>query len=451
MIQSRRLALAGAISLFAVPSLHAQIVERPVSFDNAGQVMVMTPYIADRAALRAPWWPVSGDFTEARLYTVNDSTYVLTVGRRSGVVERYTLSAADREAIRAIVSRLPRDVIAARVDARNSFVRNQTLLGLAAYGPAFATAISDNGASQVAGYLVVAGGSFFAASEISRRTLISRPQSDLAFNMGHNGALAGLATMYIFKAHTRGQSAGAFVGGLVGTGLGLGIARRWTEADAVATGFGSDLGALIGYGVTVAVRGERGCSTDLFGNDTCKANRAQVTTILASGIVGYPMGLLYPRNARYHVTAGDVNTLWSGAIVGALTGAAFLPESPKRSVAATAVTSGGVLGVILADRFLVQRKDHGRTDATQLFLGTVAGSLMGAGVANIFTNAHHNPGPVFALAAVGGLAGIIGTELYLQPSPDTGRGRIGLTFNPESIFLTAAHAPGNHPLLTVRF
>ena len=43
---------------------------------------------------------------------------------------------------------------------------------------------------------------------------------------------------------------------------------------------------------------------------------------------------------------------------------------------ATAVTSGGVLGVILADRFLVQRKDHGRTDATQLFLGTVAGSLM---------------------------------------------------------------------------
>src|SRR5256884_8943348 len=108
MIQIRRLALTGALSVFSITNLHAQVVERPVPFDNAGQVMVMTPYIAERAALRAPWWPVSGDFTEARLYTVNDSSYVLTVGRRSGVVERYTLSVADRDAIRAIVSRLPR-------------------------------------------------------------------------------------------------------------------------------------------------------------------------------------------------------------------------------------------------------------------------------------------------------------------------------------------------------
>src|SRR5205823_1177753 len=111
---------------------------------KAGQVMVMTPYIADRASLRAPWWPVSGDFSEARLYTVNDSSYVLTVARRSGVVERYTLSAPDRDAIRAIVSRLPREVIAARNDARNAFIRNQTILGMLAYGPAFAGAISDN-------------------------------------------------------------------------------------------------------------------------------------------------------------------------------------------------------------------------------------------------------------------------------------------------------------------
>src|SRR6266550_5496907 len=152
MIQSRRLLLTGAIALFAVPRLAAQIVERPVPFDNAGQVMVMTPYIADRASLRAPWWPASGDFTEARLYTVNDSSYVLTVGRRNGTVERYPLSPADRDAIRAIVSRLPRDVIAARNDARNAFVKNQTLLGILAYGPAFSIAIGDNVAGATAGY-----------------------------------------------------------------------------------------------------------------------------------------------------------------------------------------------------------------------------------------------------------------------------------------------------------
>jgi hypothetical protein len=447
----RRFALIGALLLSPSLRVQAQIVERPVPFDSAGLVTVMTPYIAERAALRAPWWPVSGEFSEARLYTMNDSTYVLAVGRRMGVVERYNLSAADRDAIRAIVSRLPRDVIVARADARNSFVRNQTLLGILVYGPAFAGAIADNDASQIAGYLVVAGGSFFAASEISRRTVISRAQSDLAFNMGHNIALAGLGTMYLFKAEGRGQSAGAFVGGLTGTALGLRLARTMTEADAVGAGFGSDLGALIGLGVSSAIRGDGDCTTNLFGNDSCKESRAQVAAILASGLIGYPLGVLYPRNARYHVTAGDINTLWSGAVVGVLTGAALLPESPKRSVAATALTGGGVLGVIVADRFLVQRADHGRTEATQLLFGTAAGGLMGAGLAALFGEPSNNPQPVFALAAAGSLVGMIVTERYLGPSPDAGRRRPRLSFNSGSIFSMAARVPGNHSLINVRF
>jgi len=447
----RRFALIGALLLSPALRVQAQIVERPVPFDSAGLVTVMTPYIAERAALRAPWWPVSGDFSEARLYTMNDSTYVLAVGRRMGIVERYNLSAADRDAIRAIVSRLPRDVIAARTDARTSFVRNQTLLGILVYGPAFAGAIADNDASQIAGYLVVAGGSFFAASEISRRTVISRAQSDLAFNMGHNIALAGLGTMYLFKAESRGQSAGAFVGGLTGTALGLRLARTMTEADAVGAGFGSDLGALIGLGVSSAIRGDGGCTTDLFGSDSCKESRGQVAAILASGLIGYPLGVLYPRNARYHVTAGDINTLWSGAVVGVLTGAALLPESPKKSVAATALTGGGVLGVIVADRFLVQRADHGRTEATQLLFGTAAGGLMGAGLAALFGEPSNNPQPVFALAAAGSLVGMIVTERYLGPSPDAGRRGPRLSFNPGGIFSMAARVQGNHSLINVRF
>jgi hypothetical protein len=409
----------------------------------------MTPYIAQRAALRAPWWPVAGDFTEARLFAVSDSTYVLAVNRPSGVVERFTLSPADREAIRAIVSRLPGDVIASRVNARNSFVRGQTLLGVTVYGPAFAGTIRNNGAGQVAGYLVVAGGSFFAASEISRRMLITRPQSDLSFNMGHNIALAGFATSYLLGA-TEGppQAASTFVGGLVGTALGLRFAHGMTEADAVGTGFGSDLGALIGLGVSEAVRGDRGCGAF---DSPCGTDKAEIATILASGLIGYPLGLLYPRNARYHVTAGDVNTLWPGLIVGGLAGAALLHESPSVRAAATAVTGGGVLGVILADRFLARRADHSRTEATQLLFGTLAGSLMGAGVANLFVNAHHSPEPVFALSAVGGLAGIIGTEIYLQPSGDAGPQRFSVTFNPTAIALTATRTPGNHSLINVRF
>jgi hypothetical protein len=455
MMSFRRLATTGALLCFGAADLRAQVIERPVPFDSAGQVVVMTPYIAERAALRAPWWPVSGDFTEARLYTVNDSSYVLSVGRRSGVIERYAITSVDRDAIRAIVSRLPHDVITARNDARNAFVKNQTILGLLAYGPTFAGAIANNGAGATAGYLVVAGGSFFAASEISRRTFISRAQSDLAFNMGHNGALAGWATMYVFDQGNRTQSAGAFVGGLAGAALGLSTARNMTEADAVGSAFGSDMGALIGWGTTEAIRGKETCTFDPVSFvETCTrslSNRTEVAMILASGLVGYPLGLLYPRNARYRVTPGDIQTLWGTALLGAATTSAFLgANSSGRAVAAT-VTTGGVLGIIAGDRFLVQRYDHSRTDGGRVVLGTVAGGLMGAGVATLFNTDNPSPHFVLGLAAVGGLAGTIITEHYLDPSSDAGPPRFHVTFNPVSIALLAARSSGNHSLLNVRF
>ena len=449
-------AIFGAPFLFA-STLQSQVVERPVAFDNAGQVMVMTPYIAERASLRAPWWPVSGDFTEARLYTVNDSSYVLTVGRRSGVVERYTLSVSDRDAIRAIVSRLPQDVIVARNDARNAFVKNQTILGLLAYGPAFAGAIGDNNAGRTAGYLVVGGGTFFAASEISRRTSISRAQSDLAFNMGHNGALAGWATMFVFNAGDRAQAAGAFVGGLTGTALGVGIGRNMTEADAVGAAFGSDIGTLIGWGVAEAIRGRETCTVNPngpFASPQCSRNlsdRSEVAIILSSGILGYPFGVLYPRNARYHVTPGDIQTLWGTTVLGATMAGAFLGTGASGRVWASTLTAGGVLGILAGDRFLVQRFDHSRTDGGRVTLGTLAGGLMGAGVAALINSDDPGPHLVLGLASVGALAGLIVTERYLDPAADAGQPRFRVTFNPASIALMAARTPGNHSLFNVRF
>ena len=455
MISLRRLATTGALLFFATTDLRAQIIERPVPFDSAGQVVVMTPYIAERAALRAPWWPVSGDFTEARLYTVNDSTYVLSVGRRTGVVERYAISAVDRDAIRAIVSRLPRDVITARNEARNAFIKNQAILGILAYGPAFAGAIANNGAGATAGYLVVAGGTFFAVSEISRRMFISRAQSDLAFNMGHNGAFAGWATMYVFGASNRAQSAGAFVGGLTGASLGLNFARNMTEADAVGAAFGSDIGALIGWGTTEAIRGKETCIVTGGGPPPqCTrslSTRTEVALILASGIAGYPLGVLYPRNARYHVTPGDIQTLWGTTFLGMAAAGTFLGHnSSVRTIAAT-LTTGGVLGIIAGDRFLVQRFDHSRTDGGRVVLGTIAGGLMGAGIASLTNTSNPDPHLVLGAAAAGGLLGIIVTERYLDPPSDAGPPRFHVTFNPASIALLAARTPGNHALLNVRF
>jgi hypothetical protein len=440
--------------LLPLARLSAQVIERPVPFDSAGLVTVMTPFLADKAALRPPWWPVSGEFTEARLFTANDSTYVLAVGRRTGVVERYSLSATDREAIRAVVSRLPREVIVARTDARNAFIRGQSLLGLIAYGPAFAVAISNNDAGAGAGYLVVAGGTFFAASEISRRMLVSKPQTDLAFNLGHNGALAGWATMYLLHAGHHGQGAGAFIGGLAGAGLGLKMGRGMTEADAVGAAFGSDIGALIGFGAAEAINGDTGCRQQTDGTIDCGgrlSDRAVVTLVLASGVIGYPLGVLYPRNASYNVTAGDIQTLWPSSAIGVAAATALLRDNASNTQAAAVLTSGGVIGMILGDRFLVRKFDHSRSDGGRVTLGALFGGLIGAGVASLPNTSNPNPRLVSGLAAAGGLLGVIATERYVDASPDAGRRGMRLTFNPTSIFFVAAHTPGNHSLLNVRF
>ena len=452
----QRAVALGALLLFPLARVQAQIVERPVPFDNNGLVIVMTPFLADRAALRPPWWPVSGEFTEARLFTANDSTYVLAVTRRTGVVERYTLSGTDRDAIRAVVSRLPRETLVARTDARSAFIRGQTLLGLFAYGPAFAGAIGDNSGSASAGYLVVAGGTFFAASEVSRRMFISRPQADLSTNMGLEGALAGWATTYLLSASDKAQYAGAFIGGLTGATIGVRAARNMTEADAVAAGFGSATGALIAFGTMEALRGNRECTFDpLTFAETCTtrrlSNRSEVAVVLASGIIGYPIGLLYPRNARYNVTAGDVEVLGTTSALGAGAGIALLSRHASYSHFATVATVGGVLGMMAGDRFLVQRYDHERNEADRLSLGTTAGALMGAGIAALGKSSRNNPHIVGGLAVGGGLAGLIITERYLRPNPDAGRPRFRVTFNPASIPLLAARTPGNHSLLDVRF
>jgi hypothetical protein len=452
----RRLVTLGALLSLPLTRGRAQIIERPVAFDSAGLVMVMTPYLADRAALRPPWWPVSGEFTEARLFTVNDSTYVLAVTRRSGVVERYSLSGPDREAIRAVVSRLPRETIVARTDARNAFIRGQTLLGIGVYGPAFAGAIGDNSGSYSAAYLVVAGGSFFAASEISRRTFISRPQADLSTNMGFNGALAGWGIAYLLHAQDKAQYAGGFIGGVTGATIGVRVARNMTEADAVASGFGSDMGAMIALGTMEALRGSRDCTFDQTTfEETCTtrrlSNRSEVAVVLASGLIGYPIGLLYPRNAMYDVTAGDVEILTPTALLGAGAGISLLNRNASYSHFALAATIGGVIGMMAGDRFLVQRYDHDRDDADRISLGTAAGALMGAGIAALGRSSRNNPHVVGGLAVGGGLAGLIVTERYLRPSRDAGRPRFRVTFTPASIPLLAARAPGNYSLLNVRF
>jgi hypothetical protein len=76
---------------------------------------------------------------------------------------------------------------------------------------------------------------------------------------------------------------------------------------------------------------------------------------------------------------------------------------------------------------------------------------MGAGIAALFDTDLGNPQLVFGAATVGGLIGLIVSEKYVDAAPDAGRRGARLSFNPASIFSIATRTPGNHSLLNVRF
>jgi hypothetical protein len=92
------LALAAAASLCPWGAgAHAQAVERPEPFDSAGRVAAITPSVAARLQLGPPAWRITGNYQEARLYSLGDGGYVIIVTRPSGAVERYSVTAYEND------------------------------------------------------------------------------------------------------------------------------------------------------------------------------------------------------------------------------------------------------------------------------------------------------------------------------------------------------------------
>ncbi len=439
----------------------AQVVETPQAFDSAGRLMSITPAIAARLQLGPPAWRVIGDFAEARLYSIGADAYVLAVTRRDGAVERYSLTGTDRAYLRERTSTLPAQ-FAVRPERgdRNKFIRNQTLLGLGVYAPAFATAITDDDAGGVSAYLLVAGATFFGASQLARDFTITPAMRSLSTHGALHTAAAGGALAFALGAGDDDRdppddgsiddengddviSAGIFVGGLGGTAAGLYFGKNMTSGQAVASGFGADVSALTMLGVIVAVKGGDDQNSD-------DLHRGDAALLVAAGAAGYPLGYWYARRAPYNVTGGDIGTLWVTGLLGAATTGAFITtESPGYTVTALTLTGGFLGGLYAGDRIFVRRFDHTAGDATQLFLGGVAGGLIGLGIANLIEEADegHLALGLFSAGAAGGIAL---THALIEPGGDEGRFS-SLRFNPTGAALAATGMRGRYPIFSLTF
>ncbi|MBL0938916.1 MAG: hypothetical protein IBJ03_08475 [Gemmatimonadaceae bacterium] len=441
-------ALACAFLLSAAPvTLVGQSVsiETQFAFDAAGRMMVLTPATVSRIGLRAPEWPVTGDFREARLFRAESGATVLAVLRGDGSVARFSMAddavANLRRAVDtgllAVGSSRDRVLgngtgIEVSQPAGNAFVRNQAMLGLVAYGPATAALFSDGGgAGAGGGYLLGAGASFFIAARTVKNRTVTRAQSIRASHGGSRGALTGLALAGVAGLKSAPERGGAVLAGAVGgTIIGFRQARGLTDGEAASAGLFADLAALTTLGVAGASgvfdarretieypNGYQGVRED---NSLTDEGKVALGVAVGSTIVGYTLGPRYARLASYNVTAGDATVAFTGALLGGLGFSAIPSDNSKRGQQYGAAAAGVVLGAVLTDRIMVRQADRTSADGTLVQLGGIAGALIGAGFA---TMADAEWRGASAAGAAGGLLGMLAADNLVGPAPDAGPAR----------------------------
>lgn len=320
------------------------------------------------------------------------------------------------------------------------FVRNQTLLGITLYGPAFAATVADRPVPAAAAYMVMAGGSFFAAAELAREMQITEAMEMLATRAPILGAAAGAAAQYAMTGKND-YAAGIFFGSLLGTTGALTLGRRLSTGAAMASVFGAEVTAGLAVGTMYA-----------FDQDYGNA-RARAAVGAGAGILGMQLGAMYGTYSRYNVTAGDVRALWTSGLIGAATGGAFVANGhPGHKTATLAVLGGSAVGLVAGDRLLVRRIDHTPSEGTLVGVAGIAGGLMGGGVAVLVGSSDRFNAATAALGAVGAASGVWMVERWMGSRPDAGR-RVSerLRVSPQALALAAARVPGSHPLVRFTF
>jgi hypothetical protein len=454
-----RIPLIVSLCLCVAAAARAQTTETPVPFDSAGRILSVSASLASRLGLTPPVWPVTGNFAEARLYRVSTGGYLLAVTRPTGAVDRFGIDDGQAVALRAAfgeailrsggpVSEDAAGVIAE--PARGPFVRDQMILAATLYGPALAS-LTDDGTVASGVYMMSVGGTFFALNDFARRRSVSKAQNALTTD----GALRGWAAVNLAAAaldarySEKGTAVLALTGGIGGSMIGFHRGRSMTNGEAQAAMTISTLaaGAAVGGLVTVV------------GDDIDDEGRSAAAAALIGGIAGYVGGPLYPRRQSYTVTAGDVQLLRMGSLLG--TAAVITPfadaDHMDTRVAAGILTAGWIGGALIADRIAARPFNHSESDSRMIHLGMIGGALMGASVPLML---EAESGVFWAGAITGGaILGAKVTQNMMAPAREgavmrsVGSSSNGarVELNPDAVLFTAMKRPGNHALVSIRF
>ncbi len=322
----------------------------------------------------------------------------------------------------------------------NSFVRKQALYGLALYGPSFAATVADGGVQYTAAYLVMAGGSFFAAAEIARDMQITDGMDVLSTHVPLQGAVIGAALQYAMTGKNE-YAPGIFLGSILGTTGALTLGRRLSTGGAMAVVLGADAAAALAMGTMYAFDANYG------------GGRTRAAVGAGAGIAGMQLGAMYAMYARYNVTEGDIYALTTSSLIGMAGASAFVANGhPGHKVSTLTALGGALAGLAIGDRLLVRRIDHSPGEGMLTGMAGVAGALMGGGVAVIAGASGRFNAATAGLGAAGAAGGVWLAEHWMGARPDAGR-RLAerLSVTPQSLAFAAARLPGTYSLVRFTF
>jgi hypothetical protein len=483
-------------ALFTLPgaTASAQITETPIPFDTAGKIRAIAPVLAERLKLGPPTWPVTGQYVEARMLAVGSESYVISVQRPDGRIDRYPMTATEFRALRLVMAnaaetgRITGEETPATISdaAGGKFIRNQMILGLFVYGPALAT-LTHDAAIGTAAYLGSIGATYFALDNNFKNKTVTKAQNNLATSLAWRGPLMGGLALETFDAHIGddARALGILVTSVGGSVAGYHIGRGLTNGEVAASTTGStmlaltSIGALGTFGLFDHVN-ETETTTDsqvvvdprpgfppysypaYTITDTRRARAAQrrlAATALLGGVGGYFIGMQYPRRVSYGVTGGDVSLVHASALLGAM--AAAVPfataSGGDEHIAYGVITAGYVAGALVGDRKLARTFDHTDGEARIIGLGTVAGAVLGA-IPPVLAESDDGP---FILGSItlGAIAGLALAEHNVrqrapasrQPGARPTSTGPDFDFSPAALMMTAAKQRGTHSLLSIRF
>lgn len=375
--------VAGILFTLACGSAAAQASEVQVAFDPAGRIQRVDEALARRIGMFVAEHP---GFQEARLFAVDDTSFVLEISTvRGGRLERerVPMTLAQVEALRAEVAG---KVAAAgpqpgklNQDGRTMLVAGYTLMGLGFYGWAlpYMTDVQD-GSAALGEYLLVSGASAFTPMLMTQNAPVSWAATNLSLYGATRGVWHGSLIYDLFASGNSswgGDEGRARVGIMMATSLAEGalgyVAARAGNMDGGAAQTvvnGGDYGLAWGL-----------CASELAGcydNDDDRAAAATTLAVTAAGTLG-SRWLAAHRAYSY----GDAWVMRSAGYVGGLLGATVAdignPDDSKPYAAG--VLAGTLAGLAAGDR-LVEGREFTGGDGILVQLGGSAGALMGLGL-----------------------------------------------------------------------